>query len=643
VWRLSEPASLADPATLGQTQDDVRSIHRAIIDTAKRHGWKVDNTSDLSRVYRMPGTTNRKPGMAAPAVARWYPGEGATGARFTLADVRPRSATPMSSENEDRPPAGWPIVADGGRSFGGGISSLFAPPEQRHAAGEVRAFTVDQALAFVAPKLEALRAACDGEINVRLNEAACALAHFGGEFWDAGAADGQLMRALESTAYDGATWQAEDTIASARRAMAGEGQWRATLVPVTAEQAVAAAEVAGEADPVAALLAEMLTFEQVSSIPPPRYLIHGLLQFDSESWVIGAPGSKKSFVVLDMAARIARGDGTWQGRRVNPADVVMIVAEGAGGSGKRVAAWRKRYGEVAGDGIRILPRPVQSTVRVGGERVINPAWHVLAAACGRLADAARVKGRGMLVVIDTQARVTVGMNENSAEDVGFYIEAVRLVRERAGGACVLTVHHTGRTGGDARGSSAIDGAQTTELSVQSKPGSLTARVTVDKQKDIEQIESIDLAFEVIDLGRDVDGEPVDSIVLAEPGSAAFLAAWSEGVADGQEKGGDGVTPFKDREALDGWIVSEVDSRAHVQHWIVQALVDTAETLGLTQSEVRGLVEERRGKLENSSWRKAWQKVTDEAGSWHHVVRPANGQRWTVDRMGVAAVLRILDS
>ena len=34
--------------------------------------------------------------------------------------------------------------------------------------------------------------------------------------------------------------------------------------------------------------------------------------------------------------------------------------------------------------------------------------------------------------------------------------------------CVLTVHHTGRSGGDARGSSAIDGAQTTELKVNPK-------------------------------------------------------------------------------------------------------------------------------------------------------------------------------
>jgi hypothetical protein len=387
-------------------------------------------------------------------------------------------------------------------------------------------------------------------------------------------------------------------------------------------------------------MAELMEFDQVSEIPPPRYLIHGLLQFDSESWMIGAPGSKKSFVALDMAARVARGEREWQGRRINPADVVMIVAEGAGGMGKRTRAWRKRHGEVAG--LKVLPRPVQATGKVGTERHIGAEWRVLIEVCGRIADAAREKGRGMLVVIDTQARVTVGLNENTAEDAGFYVEAVRLIKARTG-ACVLTVHHTGRAGGDARGSSAIDGAQTTELKVESKPKSLAARLIVEKQKDIEEIEPIRLGFEVVDLGQDLDGEPVNSIVLASQDSVAFKAAWAESLDGGQTS----EAKLKDRAVLDSWIEARRPSGGGQppvnEWWIVQALVDTAETLGLTQSDVKNIVEEKRGAIDKTTFKRAWQKVTDEAGAWTDVVIKAGGERWTVDRVQIAEIAGVLTS
>src|SRR6185369_12613717 len=134
----------------------------------------------------------------------------------------------------------------------------------------------------------------------------------------------------------------------------------------------------------------------------------------------------------------------WQGLKVTQASVVMIVAEGAGGMSNRVKAWEQEHGPM-GDDVRLLPRPVQAKDL--------KAWMVLVEACRRLQPG--------MVVIDTQARVTVGLEENSATEIGIYVEAVRATRE-ATGACVLTVHHTGRKGGDARGSSAIDGAQHTE-------------------------------------------------------------------------------------------------------------------------------------------------------------------------------------
>lgn len=622
VWKLDAPAPVHDADVLLRMQERARSLHRGVIEVAKTAGFKVDNTSDLARVYRLPGTTNRKPGVE-PVTATWA---GADGARvYAARDVcvtRQERAEPVRERVEAAAPAA-PAAMD----WRGGMAGLFGQGGGGASHSGPRGFTVTQAMAFVRPALAALAVAADGEINVRLNEAACALAHFGEEFWSVEAADRQLLAALDATEYDGRTWKAEDTIASARRGMSAD--WRGMLVPepVTAA-AIDAAVGTVQPDAVDALIAEMLSPEAIVSRPAPKFMIHGLLQFDSESWLIGPAGSKKSFTILDMAARVIRGEH-WQGRRTNPADVVMIVAEGAGGVGKRVDAWQRRYGAI-GEGLYILPRPVQAG---------DPAqWAVLVGACRKLGQRAAERGRGLFVVLDTQARVTVGLKENDATDMGVFVSAVGAIRA-ATGACVLPVHHTGRTGGDARGSSAIDGAQTTELKVSAK-GKLTGRLSVEKQKDIEEIEDINLAFEVVELGLDADGERLTSLVMCEQDSTAFRLAWAggevteEGLAlEEQAK----VTPFKARTVLDSWI-GQRSPRAMWQHWIVQALVDTAGTLGLTQSEVRDVVAEKRGKADNSTWRKAWQSVTDDGGQWSDVVLSAGGQRWTVDHLRAAELL-----
>lgn len=231
-------------------------------------------------------------------------------------------------------------------------------------------------------------------------------------------------------------------------------------------------------DPVDALLARMLTREQLASIPKPMPLIKGLLDLNSESWIIGAPGGFKSFVALDWACHVATGK-TWRGCDTTRGRVVYVVAEGAKKIRFRVEAWEAMY-EARADDLICLPEPVQ--VKDGEtDRTGKPSreWRVLVEACRRL--------QPVLIVLDTQARITVGLEENSNTSMGVLVEAVRLLKE-ATGACVLVVHHTGRNGEDARGASALDGAQDTEIRVDrpQKPAErarLTATISIDKQKD----------------------------------------------------------------------------------------------------------------------------------------------------------------
>ena len=283
------------------------------------------------------------------------------------------------------------------------------------------------------------------------------------------------------------------------RAMAIE-QWLATSDPGEVEfvepvVAGAGPPVVDDGSPLARMRREFVTARAMGQRPAPVPIVSGLLFQNTLAWMIGKSGSFKSFVALDIAAHVA-DDKPWAGRRVWGGPVVYVVAEGAGGMPLRVRAWESVNGEIS-DRLVMLPHAVQ---------IIGQHWPTLIEACAEI--------RPVLVVIDTQARSTAGVNENDNSEMGTVIDALDRLR-RATRACVMPVHHIGRAGEDARGASAIDGAQDTELKVARKggPKDLRAVITTDKQKDAADTGEIEIAAQVIDLGADpLTGEPLTSLV-----------------------------------------------------------------------------------------------------------------------------------
>lgn len=209
----------------------------------------------------------------------------------------------------------------------------------------------------------------------------------------------------------------------------------------------------------------------LDKIPEPEPLITGILQIDSLAWLQGKPGHGKSFVALDMAGSVATGN-LWQGYRVRQGPVLYVAAEGVSGVRQRVREWEKSTGEPMA-GVRFLPLAPQST---NGEE-----WSTFVALATEL--------RPVLIVIDTQARVTVGGEENSARDMGEFVHQVERLR-RSTGACVLIVHHEGRAGEHMRGSTALEGAATTIVRVV-KDGD-EVKISNPKQKDAPEFEDIRL-------------------------------------------------------------------------------------------------------------------------------------------------------
>lgn len=134
-----------------------------------------------------------------------------------------------------------------------------------------------------------------------------------------------------------------------------------------------------------------------------------------------------------------------------------------------------------------------------------PEWLVLIEACKRL--------KPVLIVLDTQARITVGVQENDNTEMGIVVDRAEKLRATTG-ACVLLLQHLGLNGEHGRGASTVKAALQTELTAGKQKRRITLKV--DKQKDDEAI--FDLTFKLapitnVDVDVDVDGLPLSSAVL----------------------------------------------------------------------------------------------------------------------------------
>jgi RecA-family ATPase len=218
---------------------------------------------------------------------------------------------------------------------------------------------------------------------------------------------------------------------------------------------------------------QLLDADGLRKIEPPSPLIENYLFHDSLAWLGGKPGHGKSFTAVDLACCV--GTGTpWHSHAVAQGVVVYVIAEGASGLAQRVDAWSLAHGQQVRN-VLFLPVPAQ---------LMDPIDTAAIAEMGGNLDAD-------LLILDTQARVTVGAEENSSRDMGRFVDNLEKIRRHTG-ACVMPVHHEPRNGENLRGSTALEGAATTILRV-SKDGDVV-ELTNPKQKDTPEQAPILLAL-----------------------------------------------------------------------------------------------------------------------------------------------------
>jgi hypothetical protein len=129
-----------------------------------------------------------------------------------------------------------------------------------------------------------------------------------------------------------------------------------------------------------------------------------------------------------------------------------------------------------------------------------------------------------LVIVDTFARATAGIEENSAKDVGAAIAIFSSIEQETG-AAVLIVHHSGKASQDSmRGSSALLAAVDCELHCEKiSPEGSTERVgklTLTKSKDSEDGLEIPYKMETVALSEIDSSNSSLAVVPATPDELA---------------------------------------------------------------------------------------------------------------------------
>lgn len=257
---------------------------------------------------------------------------------------------------------------------------------------------------------------------------------------------------------------------------------------------------------------DLITLDKVdinqNSIP----LVKGLIDRNTTNLLYGPSTGGKSFLMIDLAISLAKGDEFWDQYRIKEkSGVLIVVGEGGGGYHKRVAAAMRKH-EIT----KLMPEDVPFGFITGYYNMFDQDEAAVKTR-KKITDAVQELERKSgckvrLVIYDTMSKMLGSGNENNASDVRVFqanVEKIGLKLDLAS----LIIHHVGKdeTVG-ARGSIALlaDMDSQLRLSVKKTNGQRLHFLSSPKQKDHADDKITTFKLNVVELAKDSDGDPIDS-------------------------------------------------------------------------------------------------------------------------------------
>jgi hypothetical protein len=234
----------------------------------------------------------------------------------------------------------------------------------------------------------------------------------------------------------------------------------------------------------------------------PVYLVKGLIPRAGLALVWGPPKCGKSFWAFDLVMHVALSR-KYCGRPVQHGTVVYLALEGCKGFEARIEAFRQRFLPEDADEIPFfLIGDAVNLVKDQTDLIL----------CIRL----QAKDNPVVVVIDTLNRSLVG-SESDDKDMAAYIRAADAIRN-AFGCAVIILHHCGVDDSRPRGHTSLIGAVDAQLAVK-RDAAGDIVVTVQRMKDGPEGDSVVSRLETVEVGNDIDGDPITSCVVVPVDSA----------------------------------------------------------------------------------------------------------------------------
>lgn len=239
--------------------------------------------------------------------------------------------------------------------------------------------------------------------------------------------------------------------------------------------------------------------EILDNLTPREWKIRGWLPRGGIAALYAPSGKGKSFYALTLALEVAHG-GSFCGEDLGgPGRVLYVAAERPTDQRDRFEAWH-RYHD--------LPKPESFLLLDASPQLGTPSE--VEALCLLIREQ-----RPELVVLDTFARMTLGLEENSSKDMGGVLAALDQVLEATEGGSVLVVHHTGKDASKgARGSSAFLAWLDVGIALDGDATALKARVDKSNAGEIPLPEWYKL--EEVLLEAPVPGDPPRSSAVLVP-------------------------------------------------------------------------------------------------------------------------------
>jgi hypothetical protein len=233
---------------------------------------------------------------------------------------------------------------------------------------------------------------------------------------------------------------------------------------------------------------------------PMSWWIKGVFPQAALAVVYGESGAGKSFVLIDMLFAVARGV-PWRGLPTKAGRVVYICAEGEAGFRLRLSAYATHFN------VDMAKLPFG---------VICETPNLLENDDVDIASLVTREGGADIIVFDTLAQTTPGVNENSSDGIGRALEHCKRLHKSTGALIILVAHSGKNAAKGVRGWSGIKGAADAQIEIVR--GNRQRAIITDKLKDARDGEKFNFQLTEIQLGVDDDGDPVTSCVVEHVGA-----------------------------------------------------------------------------------------------------------------------------